>query len=154
MDMLGSFALVLPPTTHTSPGILDRQQFDNYKRYRLHSCSGKSTRCSNISGQRYIRTYSYTIGCRDFVLSCFMYYLLWTSGRPMYSGHDVNVIFNLIKILLLTPISGPLKWPPTCKELMAWWIYPTNETWYTDKLPFTSYTTLTPHSFARRGFDT
>ena len=31
-----------------------------------------------------------------------MYYLLWTSAHPMYSGHDVNVIFNLIKILLLT----------------------------------------------------
>ena len=36
------------------------------------------------------------------LLSCFLYYLLWTSARPMYSGHDVNVIFNLIKILSLT----------------------------------------------------
>ena len=43
-----------------------------------------------------------TGGSRDFVLSCFLYYLLWRSACPMYSGHDISVIFNSIKILSLT----------------------------------------------------
>ena len=50
----------------------------------------------------YIGTYGYLRGSSALVLSCFLYYSLRTSARPKYSGHDVNVILNLIKILLLS----------------------------------------------------
>ena len=50
----------------------------------------------------YIGTYGYLRGSSTLVLSCFLYYSLRTSARPKYSGHDVNAILNLIKILLLS----------------------------------------------------
>jgi len=37
---------------------------------------------------------------------------------------------------------------------MAWCITAGMKLWYTNKLPFTSFTTLTPHSSAKRDFHT
>ena len=49
-----------------------------------------------------IGTYGYLRGPSALVLSCFLYYSLRTSARPKYSGHDVDAILNLIKILSLS----------------------------------------------------
>ena len=86
MDMLGFFAQVLPHTIHVSPGILGH--------LTARSCSRKSIRYCNISGYRYIRTYGYMQASVDSVSSCFLHYLLRTSTLSIYSGHDVNAMFN------------------------------------------------------------
>ena len=59
----------------------------------------------------YVIACAYTSGSRGFVLSSFLHYDLWASGRSVYSTRDVNVI-TAIKILSLTArlsIEGLLK---------------------------------------------
>ena len=50
----------------------------------------------------YIGTYGYWRGSSALILSCFLYYSLRTFACPKYSGHDVNAILNVIKILSLS----------------------------------------------------
>ena len=54
----------------------------------------KSMRYCNISGCCYVRTYGYMRASVDSVSSCFLHYLLRTSTLSIYSGHDVNAMFN------------------------------------------------------------
>ena len=49
----------------------------------------------------------------------FLYYLLWTSVSLTYSGHDVNVIPFLIKILLLT-VKLPIGWRTSTLCIQTW----------------------------------
>ena len=64
------YALLEPLLLHT-PGILVRQQLDNYQRCRLRSSSRKSMGWSTISGQLQVTAYAYTNSSTGFALSYF-----------------------------------------------------------------------------------